>query len=164
MLEAFANIEMSVSGCAPSAAGEGGRLAAAVRRVHGTAEVSGSFEPFALSGSIGREEADGDTAASANPVLSLNVSAELSSKLGLEAQGSVTLGSLPKLDAEGRAEVGASAEVSARRRSTSAATASACAWRPGRGLRGPEGRRNVDGQPAAQQICRRARADRLGHR
>ncbi|MFJ0892311.1 type III secretion system effector BopC [Bordetella bronchiseptica] len=112
VLEAFANIEMSVSGSRAGAAGE----AEGSLRLYGEstarAEVSGSFEPFALSGSIGREEADGDTAASANPVLSLNVSAELSSKLGLEAQGSVTLGSLLKLDAEGRAEVGASAEVS----------------------------------------------------
>ncbi|CCJ60666.1 T3SS cytotoxic effector BteA [Bordetella bronchiseptica MBORD675] len=112
VLEAFANIEMSVSGSRAGAAGE----AEGSLRLYGEstarAEVSGSFEPSALSASIGREEADGDTEASSNAVLSLNVSAELSSKLGLEAQGSVTLGSLLKLDAEGRAEVGASAEVS----------------------------------------------------
>ncbi|AUL17091.1 type III secretion system effector BopC [Bordetella bronchiseptica] len=112
VLEAFANIEMSVSGSRAGAAGE----AEGSLRLYGEstarAEVSGSFEPSALSASIGREETDGDTEASSNAVLSLNVSAELSSKLGLEAQGSVTLGSLLKLDAEGRAEVGASAEVS----------------------------------------------------
>ncbi len=112
VLEAFANIEMSVSGSRAGAAGE----AEGSLRLYGEstarAEVSGSFEPFALSGNIGREEADGDTETSSNAVLSLNVSAELSSKLGLETQGSVTLGSLLKLDAEGRAEVGASAEVS----------------------------------------------------
>lgn len=112
VLEAFANIEMSVSGSRAGAAGE----AEGSLRLYGEstarAEVSGSFEPSALSASIGRDEADGDTEASSNAVLSLNVSAELSSKLGLEAQGSVTLGSLLKLDAEGRAEVGASAEVS----------------------------------------------------
>ena len=62
-------------------------------------------------------------------MLSLNVSAELSSKLGLEAQGSVTLGSLLDWMPKDARKSAPAPRSRARRRSTSAATASACAWR-----------------------------------
>ena len=103
---------MSVSGSRAGAAGEAENSLRLYGESTARARCPGR-STFACQAASGAREADGDTAASASPVLSLNVSRRAVEQAGAGSPGlSDAEPSLLKLDAEGRAEVGASAEVS----------------------------------------------------